>query len=225
MRYLFAIIIALICNHAKIAAQQVKIEFNPKWNEQILQLGDYYQLNTGKDSIKFDIIKYYITNIRLSKQGIDLYSDSGKHYLMDLSTSNVIKIDIPENITYDSIHFNLGTDSLANTSGAMKGDLDPMHGMYWAWQSGYINVKMEGVSSVCKTRKNTFQYHLGGYLGEHKTQQKLSFYGTKNQFKINILLSEIVSDDDLLNIPEVMSPGVLAVKLMQQFKNSFKLAK
>lgn len=225
MRYLFAIIIALICNHAKISAQQVKIEFNLKWDEQISQLGDYSQLNNNKDSIKFDVIKYYITNIRLSKQGIDVYSDSGKHYLIDLSTSNVINIDIPANITYDSIHFNLGTDSLANTSGAMKGDLDPMHGMYWAWQSGYINVKMEGVSSACKTRKNTFQYHLGGYLGEHKTQQRLAFYGTKKQFKITISLNEIVNYDTLLNTPEVMSPGVLTVKFMQQFKNAFKLAK
>jgi hypothetical protein len=225
MRYLFAIIIALIGNQAKVAAQQVKIEFNPKWNEHTIHLGDYYPLNNSIDSIKFDVVKYYITNIRLSKQGKDVYSDLCLHYLMDLSTGNVININIPANISYDSLHFNIGTDSIANTSGAMRGDLDPMHGMYWAWQSGYINVKMEGVSSVCKTRKNTFQYHLGGYLGEHKTQQKLSFYGTKNQFKINILLSEIVSDDDLLNIPEVMSPGVLAVKLMQQFKNSFKLAK
>jgi hypothetical protein len=36
--------------------------------------------------------------------------------------------------------------------------------MYWAWQSGYINMKIEGRSPQCKNRKNVFQYHIGGYL-------------------------------------------------------------
>ena len=27
-----------------------------------------------------------------------------------------------------------------------SGDLDPLKGMYWTWQSGYINFKIEGSS-------------------------------------------------------------------------------
>ena len=224
MRYLFAIIIIIIHLHYKVKAQ-VQLEFNPTWNERPLVMGNYHQFSDGKDSIKFEVFKFYITNIRLSKHGNDVYCDSNNHHLINLSVSNKIHLNIPTSISFDSIHFKIGTDSFANTSGAMKGDLDPMHGMYWAWQSGYINVKIEGISSACRTRKNAFQYHLGGYLGEYKTQQKLSFYNTSNQFKINISVNEIVNHDALLNTPEVMSPGVLAVKFMQQFKNSFRLAK
>ena len=45
----------------------------------------------------------------------------------------------------------------------MGGDLDPTKGMYWAWQSGYINFKMEGSCSQCLATKNNFEFHLGGY--------------------------------------------------------------
>jgi len=47
-------------------------------------------------------------------------------------------------------------DSLANVSGAMSNDLDATKGMYWSWQSGFINLKIEGKSASCKTRKINF---------------------------------------------------------------------
>jgi hypothetical protein len=107
----------------------------------------------------------------------------------------------------------------------MTGDLDAMYGMYWAWQSGYINVKIEGSSSVCKTRKNVFQYHLGGYLSPNQTIQQLAFATTSYHINLAIVLDNILQHQSLLNTPEVMSPSSQAVKQMQQFKQSLQLVR
>ena len=69
-----------------------------------------------------------------------------------------LALQIPSNIPFSKLKFQLGIDSLTNVSGAMGGDLDPTKGMYWTWQSGYINMKIEGKSNSCKTRKNQFQF-------------------------------------------------------------------
>ncbi|MEY4540338.1 MAG: hypothetical protein RLZZ306_2095, partial [Bacteroidota bacterium] len=42
-------------------------------------------------------------------------------------------------------------------------------GMYWSWNSGYIFMKLEGISSVVPTRPNgkkAFQLHVGGFGGK-----------------------------------------------------------
>ncbi len=57
----------------------------------------------------------------------------------------------------------LGVDSLMNTSGAQTGALDPLRGMFWTWNSGYINAKLEGISSQSSQPAHMINYHIGGY--------------------------------------------------------------
>ena len=38
----------------------------------------------------------------------------------------------------------LGVDSVLNYNGVHEGALDPINGMYWTWQTGYIHCKLEG---------------------------------------------------------------------------------
>ena len=63
-------------------------------------------------------------------------------------------------------------DSLRNTMSIdkWKGVLDPggsmmEDGMYWAWESGFIFLKMEGTSSKASTANGKFYYHIGLYGG------------------------------------------------------------
>jgi len=67
----------------------------------------------------------------------------------------------------------IGTDSITNVSGALDGDLDPIKGMYWAWNSGCINFKLEG-TRVISGKKTPFEYHIGGYNGPQATAMKKS---------------------------------------------------
>jgi hypothetical protein len=82
----------------------------------------------------------------------------------------------------------------------MAGDLDPIKGMYWAWQSGYINMKIEGKSSSCRTRKNEFQFHIGGYLSPYYAMRKVALTYDKKATEINIgidLYNFFASDESI----------------------------
>jgi len=224
MRFAFAVLILLFNNVIIAWAQQAQISFIPKWQNQVLELGKYYPI-ANIDSIKVDAVKFYITDISLWNQGKQVYVDPTKYHLIDLELNNKVSLNLPSKLTYDTIQFLIGTDSAANSSGAMAGDLDAMYGMYWAWQSGYINVKIEGSSSVCKTRKNAFQYHLGGFLSPNQTIQQLAFANTSNSINVAILIDSMLQPQSLMINPEVMSPSAQAVKQMQQFKQSFQLVR
>ena len=52
----------------------------------------------------------------------------------------------------------LGVDSVSQVISSFEGVFDPLQGMYWTWQNGYIAVKMEG-----KYKGDDFVYHLGGF--------------------------------------------------------------
>ena len=134
-----------------------------------------WYVSTKGDSVQFDNIRFYLSNIQFEMDDNTWIKDTVSAHLIDVfepASLHIItqKIDIKR---LKTIHFNLGIDSLINVSGALGGDLDPQKGMYWAWQSGYINLKIEGRSPQCKSRKNVFQYHIGGYLQPFYSMRKM----------------------------------------------------
>ena len=55
-----------------------------------------------------------------------------------------------------------GVDSALNFQGVHGGDLDPIHGMYWTWQTGYIHCKIEGIF-INGEKQIPIVFHLGGF--------------------------------------------------------------
>jgi hypothetical protein len=104
----------------------------------------------------------------------------------------------------------------------MGDDLDPVNGMYWAWQSGYINFKLEGKSKICNTRNNVFQFHIGGYMHPNATVQTV-FLNVKNPNKteINIDIEKFLNAIDLRTTNEIMSPGEKAATLAKLYQTIF----
>ena len=96
----------------------------------------------------------------------------------------------------------------------MDGDLDPVHGMYWTWQSGYIQFKLEGLLRDSAGERK-LELHLGGFEGENKTSMASygffldAIHGGKRPSKRN--LGFVWSLDSLLlNLGDevrVMSPS------------------
>lgn len=71
-----------------------------------------------------------------------------------------MNFSINSNLSYASyVRLTLGVDSTTNAAGVHCCALDPANGMYWSWQSGYIQFKLEG------KEKNGQQLnlHLGGF--------------------------------------------------------------
>ena len=110
-------------------------------------------------------------------------------------------------------------------SGANGGDLDPAKGMYWAWNSGYINVKLEGKKYLENGEESVFEYHIGGYLAPFATARniKLQIKEDKNVLQIGLHLDEWLKQMDMNAVPSVMIPGEKAVRLADQLQPVFKL--
>ncbi len=185
---------------------------------------------TTNDSkhLKITEVKFYLSKIQLLRNGKIVLEEKNGFHLVDAGQTNpfIIVVNNTQNISFDQVQFNLGIDSTTNVSGAMGGDLDPTKGMYWTWQSGYINFKLEGTSPLCTTRNNEFQFHLGGYQKPNYCLQPLSF-PIKNSIKIdlNLDVQKILEQVDLSKTNHIMSPSAEAVLISKVVANAFTISK
>lgn len=203
---------------------QVQLKFQPTWNKQIFQLGDTLEINQS-ENIRFDTYRFYLSDLTFYRDSLVVYSDSEKAHLLDLEFDSTLQVSFPElaSNSYNIISFRFGIDSTTNVSGAMSGDLDPMHGMYWSWQSGYINCKLEG--QIIGTKTTDFQYHLGGYLPPFEASTKLQLASSSSgniNVELNNIFNQLLSDQSGLNI---MSPCSQAVELSNTLAHSFYFSK
>jgi len=163
----------------------------------------------GNDSIQFETFRFYISGIELMKENKVVWKEENSFHLLDAAKENTLNLPLktPAGISYDKIKFNLGIDSTTNVSGALDGDLDPTKGMYWTWQSGYINLKLEGKSNLCKTRNQEFQFHLGGYLQPFCALQTIILEtDQRKELTINVDVLKWIQHIDLSSKNQVMSP-------------------
>lgn len=148
-----------------VPAGNVLIKINLRFNGRPFILNNQHYITVAGDTAVFDQCKFYLSAFEL-KADTGLYTSVKKQYaLVDAEDANSLNISL-ENIkagTYSSLGFNIGVDSIANVSGAMNGALDPAKGMYWTWNTGYINAKLQGTSTACNTLHHAFEFHIGGY--------------------------------------------------------------
>ncbi|MES2560205.1 MAG: MbnP family protein [Bacteroidota bacterium] len=193
-------------------------------NTQTLVVDSFYKLHQS-DSIQIEELKFYVSGIRLWNGTKQVWKEDQSFHLVDITqpSSMQVSLAVPANLAFNYITFTLGIDSVTNVSGALGGDLDPTKGMYWTWQSGYINMKLEGTSNLCTTRNHTFQYHFGGYQYPYHVWQEVKLQVNKEQplhvvFDVKKLMEQL----DLVKQPEMMSPCRDAVLLSQQMVQFFK---
>jgi hypothetical protein len=140
------------------------VNVHPAFGKEDLILSDKMYVTANGDSIHVDVFKFYLSSLCLN--GSKTFCEKESYHLIDAEDPKTLSIlikNIP-NGDYENLSFALGVDSLKNTQGVLTGDLDPIKGMYWAWNTGYIAAKLEGTSKVCKTLHNAFEFHIGGYL-------------------------------------------------------------
>ena len=227
-RYLH--IVAILFFSLSLTAQNkggLKLHFvHPTGDGKMLQLDSGFVFNQ-KDSMVIHSLRYYISDIKLFQNNLEVYSENGYH-LIDLSDASRLNIalELIKGIQFDEISFNLGIDSATNTAGALGGALDPSKGMYWSWQSGYINLKLEGKCNVCPQFGHQFQYHLGGYLYPNLAIQNIRLKANrKSGTELNIALD---LEQWLLQLPfsvqqHIMSPSKNAVQISIAAAKAFKV--
>lgn len=196
------------------------ITFNPILENRPIILEEVLYYNSNKDSFLIESLRFYVSNIELLNEKETVLSLKDKYYLIDLEYPESLKIELAtkNNISFNSIRFGIGIDSITNSKGVMGGDLDPTKGMYWTWQSGYINFKLEGVSDKCNTRKNRFQYHLGGYQ-----EISLDLPANVQNILIDVDISTLLNKLDLSTTNQIMSPSYEALEIANFFPKIFIL--
>ncbi len=217
----------LFSNAAHTQPNKIKINFHLRYEGQEIELGSAYAFQ--EEYVQFENLRFYISDFRLCQGTESIAKMEKQHCLIDAALPSSLKLnmEVEPAKKYDRIQFNLGIDSLTNVSGAMGGDLDPTKGMYWAWQSGYINFKLEGKTPSCPARNNLFQYHLGGYLTPYYGLQKieLSIPDNAEEINIDVDIDRFLARVDLKTEYEMMRPCTEAVKLAAIAKEIFSVEK
>lgn len=221
---LLLIFVFVLKANGQFQSDSVFVKFNSKWKNEPLELNKVYHSKT--DSLQISTFKFYVSAITIQFEDNSTFIEKNSYHLVDLEDENTFKIALfkKANKSISKISFNIGVDSLASVSGAMSGDLDATKGMYWAWQSGFINMKIEGKSNSCATRNNNFHFHVGGYLKPNYALRNVNVNNNSND-KVNLIidLAQLFDEVDLKTTNSIMIPGQKAMKIADLSVNMFRL--
>ena len=224
MKYL--VFLAALVYALAIQAQNksVSVKFNPVFHNELLVLNKSYFYKD--DSIRFENVKFYISDLQFFNNNKLLHTTTKKYHLFDLENPSELLAVLNETTTYNTIVFKIGIDSITNVSGAFGDDLDPTNGMYWTWQSGYINFKIEGTTNLCPARNNFFQFHIGGYQQPYNTLQTVELKSLdSNELIINVNIEKLLEQINLNETYEIMSPNQKAYNFAKLLPSVFEIPK
>ncbi|MDX1956797.1 MAG: MbnP family protein [Chitinophagaceae bacterium] len=212
----------------------VTIQFVTKVGEvEMVPMKSY--TNSSFEDFAVSKFKYYVSNFQMNGTGFTR-AKGDTYFLIDEDDARTKKIEIKiEPGNYRAIRFLLGVDSLRNVSGAQTGALDPLHGMFWTWNTGYIMAKLEGHSSASRRPFNMFEYHIGGFSGINNTLKWINLDLTQPvslkrndhlHIKIGVNLLEWFAGPADISIEEkssITSPGANAKRIADNYADMFTL--
>ncbi|MCX8479289.1 MAG: hypothetical protein ORN56_05825 [Chitinophagales bacterium] len=230
MNYIIRIFIGLLLlQHSSLLAKnKIEVNFAATYNGASLVLPKEAKTPNEINSLEITKVRFYISQVQLFKEGKCVFKDPSPGHLIDLSDSGKSKISLisKKKIDFDAIQFMIGIDSATTYKGIEKGDLDPSNEMYWSWQSGYINFKLEGYSPFCiKERpKHEFHYHIGGYHFYENTCNEVRLNTTSsNSIRIDLHLEQVLQDALLQEVAHVQLPGTKAASIATSFAHCFTI--
>lgn len=171
----------------------IKILFEHNVDTIPLVLNQNYR-SPNLDTFKVSILKYYISNVVITKNDNSTFVEPNSYHLIDASNLSSTSISIPglPFTSYKGLSFTLGVDSARNCSGAQDGDLAQNKGMFWTWSSGYIMFKLEGSSPQSGASNKSLTYHIGGFGGVNKVQRNFSFNFASTPANVSASVSPII---------------------------------
>lgn len=222
------LIIAFVCLSFQVKNDKndLTILVHLNFQKEPLVLNDKKYITKNKDTVTIKKMKFYISNIILEMEDGSTYKEKSSVHLVDAENLNSLEFklkNVPD-LKINKASFDIGIDSLNNVSEKFEGDLDPTNGMYWAWNTGYIDMKLEGKSSSCTNAKKEFQFHIGGYLPKQNAIQKIEFnLDGKQNINIEVELSNWLDAISLKEMNSIMIPGEKAINMASLYKNMFKI--
>jgi hypothetical protein len=139
----------------------------------MLNSGVYF--TTSGESLQVSTFKYYLSNIQFRKADGAVYAAPDTYFLVDQAKPQSLRFTVSSVPigNYTGVSFIVGvdaqktglTDPLAFTG---KFDaLNPANNMYWAWNSGHIFLKLEGIVTPTDGAAKPLTCHVGGYAAPY----------------------------------------------------------
>jgi len=211
------------------------IRFRHMAGNRELKLGDEIYTNSFGEPLTVTRFKYYISHISIMGPDHKERTLSAGPYLIDEAdtASKTLVFPFPSGEP-QLLSFVIGVDSLLNTSGAQTGDLDPLRGMFWTWNSGYIFAKLEGRSDSSHAPAHYLNWDIGGYKSPHNAARKITL--TLPATVLAAADPVILVDANLLKWfdgqhpikisqhPLCHQPGQLAMQLADNYSTMFSIA-
>ncbi|WP_439505422.1 MbnP family protein [Sediminibacterium sp.] len=225
------IIVFLQCFFAcTICYSQSSIQFNTYFNNQYWKEDSTYY-NSAKEALQINRLMFYTSKWKAINSQNDTIELSKEHYLINIEDASSLQLPFLIPASTQKIVFNIGVDSIKNTTGIQTGVLDPAKGMFWTWRTGYIMAKMQGTSSNAATAGKRFSYEVGGFQSPYNTVRTIVLELTPNQAKkkaifIETHLEKWFDGKHLIQIaesPNCHNAGKLAMQLADNYSTMFTI--
>lgn len=233
------LLLIFLFTYTGTAAQQVQLEISHAVAGQPMQLRTAMYTNAAGDTFNITLFKYYLSNFSLvDTEGRKVALAPGYFLVSEDSAASkkILLQQCPEG-KYTQLSFMIGVDSVLNFSGPQSGALDPLYGMFWTWNSGYIMAKLEGTSPSSRLHNHMLQFHIGGYRAPHVTQRMVTLnlpspLITGPQYKPQVALQADAmtwfngtSQISFRQMAGFMTPGTPADRIADNYQHMFSVKK
>lgn len=221
------------------AAQQLRLEISHVVAGQPMQLQTAMYNNAAGDTFSISLFKYYLSNFSL------ITADGKKtvlppaYFLVSEDSAASKQLLLPQcpEGEYTQLSFMIGVDSVLNFSGPQSGALDPLYGMFWTWNSGYIMAKLEGTSPSSRLPNHLLQFHIGGYRAPHVTTRMVTLTlpsplmtGSNHKPLISLQADAMTwfngaNQINFRQMPGFMTPGTSADRIADNYQHMFSVKK
>ncbi len=180
-------------------------------------------------------LKYYLSNFVFTKTDDSIYS-ANNYNLIDASYVSKISFTLKNipNGNYNNLKLGVGVDQSHNHSGVQSDDLDPMYGMIWSWNTGYIFFKHEGsyIDTAGKTQPLIFHYGTDAALATAQMPISVDVEGNAKTVYLKFNLNNLYKSPYQIDFNQyndqqstTQADSIWIVKFKANFANSFSFDK
>jgi hypothetical protein len=204
-------------------AQGQQVKFRAFYGAEPIHWATAEYHNAAGEKFRFSNLSFYISDFSWYAGEDNSIHEHQRVELLQASADSVNML-IKAPFTPSRFCFRFGLDSATQVSGRTDGALDPALGMYWAWNTGYIQCRLEGQSPDSKGKKGKFEFHLGGYASPWSTDYKMCIDLPTGQPDPEVILDlkPLMDGISLRKSWSVLTPGKEARDLSFLIGNSFR---
>lgn len=223
-------------DNRKSGNNSIQFSISSVVNGHPLVLKDSTYHNAVGEAFNVTTFRYYLSNFSVTTAEGSVIKLPATYYLVDeanASSRTVVVDGIPDG-SYTAMSFLIGVDSLTQVGGPQNGALDVVNGMYWSWNSGYINAKFEGTSPVSSAPGNILQFHIGGFQAPYNTIRSVTlplaqpqvWAGGQHIIKATADLYSWFNGDNSISFAKfygTMEPDADAMKVADNYREMFTI--